>query len=121
MHDTGLDDDLRSLLEQERTSIPDDGFCQSVMRALPKRRAFQWHREIIVPGMTLVGCFLGLILFPGGNVLRDLLLRLPNAQFVRELPVPWLVLVYLLSWAVVTSMLERRAPCAHIENFNANT
>jgi hypothetical protein len=74
---------------------------------LPKRRALPGCREVIIAGLTLVGCLLGLIVFPGGDILRELLLRLPNSQFIAEIPIPWLILVYVLCWTAVASTLER--------------
>ena len=105
MRDSDFDDQLRNLLQPERTSIPDAGFSQRVVAMLPKRRARQWGREAIIPGMTLVGCWLGLIVLPGGEFLHELLARLPHAQFISSLPVPWLIVV----WTAVATVLETRA------------
>lgn len=109
MTDKDFDHQLRSLLEQERTAIPDDGFTESVLTALlPRRRALRWRREVIIPGITLAGCWLGLIVLPGGEFLHELLARLPHAQLISSLPISWLILVYVLCWTAVASALETR-------------
>jgi hypothetical protein len=109
MRDTEFDEQLRTLLEPERTSIQDAGFSQRVLAALPARRKRRWPpREAVIPGMTLAGCVLGLVVLPGGEVLRELLTQVPNAQPVSALPLSWLILVYVLSWAAVAAASEGR-------------
>jgi hypothetical protein len=113
--DSNFDSELRTMLEPERTSIDDAGFSQSVISRLPTRRA-SWHRrQLIVPCMTFIGCLLGLVVFPGGDFLRDMLADIPHAHFVSTLPVPWLILVYTLCWTTVTSM-SNVPRMAHPEN-----
>jgi hypothetical protein len=99
-----LDSELRTMFEPERTSIDDAGFSQRVISRLPARKAPRRVRQVIVPGMTLIGCLLGLVVFPGGDYLRDMLAHLPHAQFVSALPVPWLILVYTLCWTTISSL-----------------
>ena len=108
MHDTEVEDQLRSLLGHERGSIPDAGFSRRVAAMLPKREKRLWRREAIIPAMTLIGCLLGLIVLPGGEVLRGLLVKVPHTEFITALPIPWLILVYVLCWTAVASALERR-------------
>jgi hypothetical protein len=104
MPDSDFDSELKTMLEPEKSSIIDGGFSQRVISRLPMRKARRQARQAIVPVMTLIGCLLGLVVFPGGEFLRNLLAHLPHAQFVSTLPISWLILVYTLCWTSVATV-----------------
>jgi len=80
-----------------------------VAKALPCRRAQSWLRPVILLGMTFIGCLLGFVIFAGGEFLQQALARVSHTEWVIALPVPWLLLVYFLSWVAVASAVGDRA------------
>ena len=104
-----LDSELMALLDHESESVPDSGFSRRVAKALPRRRAPGWLRPVILIGMTFIGCLLGLVIFAGGEFVQQTLARVSYTEWVIALPVPWLLLVYFLSWVAVASAVGDRA------------
>ena len=58
--------------------------------------------------MTFIGCLMGLIVFAGGEFVQQTLARVSYTEWLIALPVPWLLLVYFLSWVAVASAVELR-------------
>jgi hypothetical protein len=103
-----LDSELTALLHPECEAVPDAGFSCRVARALPRRRA-GWLRHAILLGMTFIGCLLGLVIFSGGEFVKQALARISYTEWVIALPLPWLLLAYFLSWAAVASAVDDRS------------
>lgn len=106
MRDFDIDEQLQTLLAAEPDCVADDGFTERVLLAMPRRRNRRWPRAMIVPGMTLAGSLLGLIILPGGAWLEAVLRQLPHAQGIQSWPLSWLILVYASCWAVVSSLVN---------------
>ncbi len=112
MRDVDIDQQLQTLLSSESDWVADDGFTERVLAAVPQRPIWRWPRigrTWIVPGMTLAGSLLGLIVLPGGDWLQALLAQLPHTQGFQHWPVAWLILVYASCWAVVSSLVDSSA------------
>ena len=99
---------LIALLSPERAAIPDDGFSARVVAAVPRSPRREWLRPCILAGMTSAGCLLGVVVLPGTEGLRVLLGQLPYGSLFSALPIPWLLLAYLLCGVAVSIAVEVR-------------
>jgi hypothetical protein len=95
-------------LKSETEAVEDRGFSAHVLRALPPPRANWWTRPAVLLGMTFVGCVFGLVLLPGGEFIQKVLERFWPADIALSFSVPWLLLVYVVSWMAVASAVETR-------------
>lgn len=103
-----MEAELCELLAETRV-IPDDGFSARVMSALPPRRARRSFRLPILVGMTALGWVVSMVILPGGKFLHDLLAFMPNAGWLASIPVHWLLALYLISWMIVSAVVEERS------------
>jgi hypothetical protein len=100
-----LERELERVLSKP-AAIPDDGFTDEVLRRLPMRKPSRSPRELLLIGMTALGCLLGVIILPGGVFLRDLLVGIPSAGWLAKLPLQWLLMCYVIAWVAVSAALD---------------
>lgn len=86
---------LNELLRESDVYIEDNGFTERVMVGLPPpRRASRWRRPILL-GSTLLACLVGLVLFPSGAYLTDVLYQVASYRPAQS-PVPVVPIAVLL-------------------------
>ena len=108
-----LDNALREMLTATAT-VPDDGFSERVMGALPVQGRSATMRTPLLVGMTALGWVIAMVVLRGGEFLQGLLQRLPKIGSLGSIPIHWLFAIYLLAWITIMAALEERAG-AHAE------
>lgn len=97
-----LDHGLSELMRGDAAAVPLDDFARRVTGALPKPGPRPWVRPAVLFGMTLAGCWLGFVEFSGGEFVREVLEQVLHTNWLRALPVSWLLVVYSVCWIVVS-------------------
>jgi hypothetical protein len=79
---TEENDWLDRILEDQETSIADDGFTQRVLGSLPRRQTQRLRTPILVVSGLLAG-ILGFVVFPGGQCLVATVANVVSAAMLR--------------------------------------
>ena len=62
---------LEDLLRQPQQQIPDDGFSQKVLHALPNKNQGHNIRLVVILSLTFVACLIGFFAFPVADFLIE--------------------------------------------------
>jgi hypothetical protein len=96
-----LDDVLR---RDAARAVPDDGFTERVIKALPARAALPWLKPALIVGSTLVGSLLAAVLSPLGTQVGAGLLDLARGRTTPEVAVvlAMTTVVVVAAWMLAT-------------------
>jgi hypothetical protein len=110
-------DELEGILREPDPPLPDAGFTTRVLSALPRAEAPWGHRRLVLLGMTLLGCILGLSALVQSAVLDDLLRAagpLPQNGFLCKLLIICSIAAWWLASVLLTEAISRTLWTARI-------